>query len=588
VNPFVIVNNYRDSAGNCYNYSGSNPKNLIAALDKAIAKGGHHLLCCSAQKAKSKWGTQALEERFRRKFPHLRILRIDSESVADPSHAAMGCIAHLNEILTQYDLVIASPSLETGVSIDIQGHFDGVWGIFQGVQPVNSVRQMLARVRETVDRHIWVREWGMSVVGNGSTSIGGLLRSQHVATQANIALLSAADNEDYSFIDQNFQPESLQTWGKRGSVINVEMRRYRESVLGGLVEDGYTVIDADDADDDESGAVIESVKAASVELYTAECQAIAGSPIISDAELKKLQDTRAKTKTERHQQRLAELSRRYEIDVTPDLVEKDDDGWYPQLRMHYYLTLGREFLTNRDAKRAAAQLEAGENSVWKPDFNKGQLLPAVLLLENLNLLQFLTPDVQLRGSDEKMVEFKALALKHRQVIKNYLNVSISEKLTSIAIAQKLLAKIDLKLDYVGRLGKRQNRECVYRFVAPDDQRDSIFGQWLNRDEALNRDSVSVSNNISTTTPVIDTTPQDIPQTLTPLESPATHGWKGLKLKMRQGLDSVGQFYSELVSTIGSAVGVADGEPYWNGYLGQWQVWVNFAHGYRSVVCDWLV
>ncbi len=69
------------------------------------------------------------------------------------------------------------------------------------------------------------------------------------------------------------------------------MRRYRESVLAGLVEDGYTVIDAIDADDDESGAVIESVKAASVDLYTAECKAIADSPTISDAELKKLQDT---------------------------------------------------------------------------------------------------------------------------------------------------------------------------------------------------------------------------------------------------------------------------------------------------------
>ncbi|MEH1944227.1 MAG: hypothetical protein V7L01_28985 [Nostoc sp.] len=204
-----------------------------------------------------------------------------------------------------------------------------------------------------------------------------------------------------------------------------------------MVEDGYTIIDASDADDDESGAVIESVKAASVELYTAECQAIANSAELSDAELKKLLDTRAKTKTERHQQRKAELSRRYEIDVTPDLVEKDDDGWYPQLRMHYYLTLGREFLTTRDAKRAKAQLEAGENSIWKPDFNKGQLLPAVLLLENLNLLQFLTPDVQLRGSDEKLVEFKALAVQHRHVIKNYLNVSISEKLTPVAIARYL-------------------------------------------------------------------------------------------------------------------------------------------------------
>ncbi|MBD2535221.1 DUF3854 domain-containing protein [Nostoc flagelliforme FACHB-838] len=587
VNPFVIVNNYRHVAGNCYNYSGSNPKNLIAALDKAMAKGGHHLLCCSAQKAKSKWGTQALEERFRRKYPHLRILRIDSESVADPSHAAFGCIAHLNEILTQYDLVIASPSLETGVSIDIRGHFDGVWGIFQGVQPVNSVRQMLARVRETVDRHIWVREWGMSVVGNGSTSIGGLLRSQHIATQANIALLSAADNDDYSYVDQNFQPESLQTWGKRGSVINVEMRRYRESVLGGLVEDGYTIIDASDADDDDSGAVIESVKAASEQLYTAECKAIADSDELSGAELKKLQDKRAKTKTERHQQRKAELSRRYKVDVTPELVEKDDDGWYPQLRMHYYLTLGREFLTNRDAKRAAAQLEAGENSVWKPDFNKGQLLPAVLLLENLNLLQFLTPDVQLRGTDEKMVEFKALAVKHRHVIKNYLNVSISEKLTPVAIAQKLLAKIDLKLDYVGRLGKRENRECVYQFVPPDDQRDSIFGQWFNRDEALNRESVSVINNIEFPTQVTGTISHDIPQTLNQVESPATHGWKGLKLKLQQGLNSIGSSYSELISKVGQAVGVADGEPYWNTYLNQWQVWVNFGSGCTSVVCDWL-
>jgi len=57
--------------------------------------------------------------------------------------------------------------------------------------------------------------------------------------------------------------------------------------------------------------------------------------------------------------------------------------------------------------------------------------------------------------------------------------------------------------------------------------------------------------------------------------------------LQQGLDSAGQFYQPLVSTIGSAVGIADGEPYWNGYLGQWQVWVNFATGCTPVVCDWL-
>jgi hypothetical protein len=61
----------------------------------------------------------------------------------------------------------------------------------------------------------------------------------------------------------------------------------------------------------------------------------------------------------------------------------------------------------------------------------------------------------------------------------------------------------------------------------------------------------------------------------------------MKLKMQQGLDSAGSFYQELVSRVGEAVGVADGEPYWNGYLNQWQVWVNFATGCTSVVCDWL-
>lgn len=190
------------------------------------------------------------------------------------------------------------------------------------------------------------------------------------------------------------------------------------------------------------------------------------------------------------------------------------------------MTLGWDFLTKHDAKRAKSILEAGENWIWKPDFNKGQLLPGVLLLENLNLLQFLTPDVQLRGSDEKMLEFKALAVTHRHVIKNYLHVSISEKHTPIAIAQKLLAKIDLKLDYVGRLGKRENRECVYRFVAPDDQRDSIFGQWLNRDELFLSESVPVTNNIELQTPGIDTTPIHIPQTVTQVDNPIAQGLMG--------------------------------------------------------------
>ncbi|WP_143289503.1 plasmid replication protein, CyRepA1 family, partial [Brunnivagina elsteri] len=454
IKPFVIVNDYQPNAGKCYIYEGTNPKDLLVALDKVIATSkltptagedfaksetkstinkqdkfitaSSHLLFCSAQKAKSKWGTQALEERFRRKFPDLRILRIDSESVSDPNHPAYGCIANLNQILIEYDLVIASPSLETGVSIDIQGHFQAVWGIYQGVQSANSVRQMLARLRDNVERHIWVRNRGIGTVGNASTSMGSLLASQHSVTRANIALLSEADNADYSSIDQKFQPESLQNWAKRACVINAQMYHYQEFVLQGLQEDGYEIIDAQKVPEVESQQIVEEVKAVSHELRLEECKAIADAENISESQLKKLQDKKGKTKIERYQERKALLRERYGVEVTPILVWKDDESWYPNLRLHYFLTLGREQLPERDAATAKMQIEVGENAIWKPDFNRGQLLAMVMMLEDINIGYFLTPGVMFRGSDPASQKLKEVTIKNRYIIKNYLGVSVSE------------------------------------------------------------------------------------------------------------------------------------------------------------------
>ncbi len=51
-----------------------------------------------------------------------------------------------------------------------------------------------------------------------------------------------------------------------------------------------------------------------------------------------------------------------------------------------------------------------------------------------------------------------------------------------------------------------------------------------------------SNNTSTTTPVIDTAPH------TP-ENIAIQRWKGLMVKTQLGLNSAGDFYSELVSKV---------------------------------------
>ena len=151
-------------------------------------------------------------------------------------------MGNLNALLPLYDIVIASPTIETGVSIDIKGHFTSVWAIAQGTQTVEAVCQALARLRDDVPRHLWASERGLEKVGNGATSFKALLSSEHKLCKANVRLLMMADADDeFAGLDTDFQPESLQTWAKRACLVNRGMKQYREFIIKKLVKEGYEV-----------------------------------------------------------------------------------------------------------------------------------------------------------------------------------------------------------------------------------------------------------------------------------------------------------------------------------------------------------
>ena len=104
-----------------------------------------------------------------------------SESLTDSAHSAFQAMEHFNETLNNYDIVLASPAIETGVSLDLKSHFTSVWCIAQGVQTATSVCQSLSRVRENIPRHLWSASTGFNKIGNGSTSIPSLIESSLTA-----------------------------------------------------------------------------------------------------------------------------------------------------------------------------------------------------------------------------------------------------------------------------------------------------------------------------------------------------------------------------------------------------------------------
>ncbi len=477
---WIAKNTYSGSKRKLINYSDNDPSKLIAASVNAIEQGDKILMHTSGQKVRSKWGSINLESYFKQQFPNLSILRIDRDSICNPTHPAYGCMTNL-DILSNYDIVIASPVIETGVSIDLKGHFDSVWAIAWGVQTVDAVCQTLARLREEVPRHVWAKATAKgNRIGNGSTSIKRLLASQHKLTTANINLLQRASIKEFDDLNIDFSPESLVTWAKRACVVNTGKNNYREAIIAKLVEEDYEPTSAVESEVVNSSEIKEQIGNVRDRNYHTYCQAVPQAVTPTDTELEKLNNKKVKTEQERLIEKKGNLIKRYGIKVTPELIKRDDDGWYGKLQIHYYLSLGERYLAQRD-RRSLSQIEDCSYA-FKPDINKKQLLAKVWALKLIDIEQFLDPDAEF--DKDSLASWLEKIILLRFDIQSILGVSINpERDSAIAVAQRLLKKLGLKLEFTCQTRSKGKRIRVYKGCnLNSDGRETVFINWLVRDD----------------------------------------------------------------------------------------------------------
>jgi hypothetical protein len=496
--PYIIHNHWRAnklSSWQVYNYGDKTPKKLVANLEQHIEGGGKPFVCLSAQKLTSKWGTQNLETYLQQKFPDKKILRIDAESLADRNHPAYQCIAKLERVLKNYDIVLASPSIETGVSIELN-HFTSVWAIAQGIQGENTVRQTLARLRHNIPRYLWCANYSFNHIGNGSTSIPALLSSNHRLTQLNISLLQQSDFSYLDDLDVGFQAESLLCWAKMAVRFNAGAIDYRNSILSGLKEEGHQIIDAATIDlEKPDNSLVEAITEISEQNYHAECQAIAFSATLDEIQYHNLKKRPIKSLSDRRQLKKYELQQRYHLPITPELVTLDDNDWYDKIRLHYFLTVGRPYLADRDTKVARKLIERGNGSLFLPDFNNSQLGAVVGVMEILGIPTLLQDlGRQLRNSDPELQDLAAIALNNRREIKTILSLGIAKNYSAIAIISRLLSKIDCKLKCIRYESLDKKRIRVYQIAQPTDLRERVFQHWLQIDRHLPGNSLFWSDN----------------------------------------------------------------------------------------------
>ena len=309
-------------------------------------------------------------------------------------------------------------------------------------------------------------------IGNGSHDPYSLKNSQNKQFKTNLSLLAIAD------LVEDANPKNMETWANYSALHNYGFKNYRSAIYKKLENEGYTLIEAEIPDD--SVKVSDFMGDLMEENHNAQCQKISEADNLDDLTLKKLQKQRTKTEAERNQEKKGELTRRYLTDeVTPELIKADEKGLYGQLQLHYYLTLGNEFLKQKDTEKAEKFSNKGK--IFTPDLNRSTHSIKVKAMQAINVEQFFDCD-RVFTSENLRAWFDNL-MSYRHDIKTYLNQSINpEKDSPIGFAQRFLGNMNLKLTCIGQRRENGRRIREYQMIDlnPDD-RAAIFARWYERD-----------------------------------------------------------------------------------------------------------
>ncbi|WP_373525139.1 plasmid replication protein, CyRepA1 family [Nostoc sp.] len=525
--PWVVLNQWKPQQGwDVTFYDSPNPTPLIHQLELDLLAGRKCYVTTDSRAGRYSCETveRYLKERLqklRRQFP--KTLVVSSHTTNTPGHAAVDFIAAINQKISEYDGVFVTPSLGTGISIDVQ-HFDRVYGIFQGVIPDSEARQALARVRDDVPRVVWCAKRGIGLIGSGSTNYRLLSNWYQENQKENLALLSPLHKIDVD-LPLVHDPIHLRTWAKLSARVNASIRLYRQSMQDGLIADGHQIqmrsnavhnniirdlrlaFLATDTDDLETRRrlILEIVqvqkdwaqsrqKAKDIKRKIKDIRqqnqltmatAVAHAKDMNYVEHEQLLVKQSLTSEERNRINKYVIRQKYGVEVTPWLKLQDDQGYYPQLLIHYYLTHESEYFHVRDEQEWHQQLSWGEGKVFLPDLKTYTL--KVEAMRALGMLQFIEAEREFAESDIDLILLKDVAFRHSKHIKRALGINLvgeKEQVSAIKILSRLLHLLGLKLKRVNEV-YQIDPETLY------DGREKIFAVWHQRDELMLADVKSV-------------------------------------------------------------------------------------------------
>lgn len=243
--PIFLIRNDYPSPGYPVRFIQSPDRTVVTAdllTEVQVLPTGKVLFIATDSKGISK----AIARVIAKEVPEKRVLLINSETSGGECEREFMQTPDLVLQRGEYDIILCSPSVATGVSIETQGMITKVYGIFTGTSSTDAdMAQALGRVREPVDRVVWCAPRG-SNFSKVSRSTNALMLKDHLQQRATatIQLIRSSLKEDVSGAVSRYDWQSdphLNLFCRIAAEQNFAMYNLRDALLVRLRFEGNQV-----------------------------------------------------------------------------------------------------------------------------------------------------------------------------------------------------------------------------------------------------------------------------------------------------------------------------------------------------------
>jgi hypothetical protein len=420
--------------------------------------------------------SEALQQIIKQAQPTTKGLLVNSKTSSQTEQRSF--ITDPNQAIHHYDWVIATPSLTTGVSIEVS-HINAVYGLFYGVITDADIAQALNRVRENVPRLVWCPKQGKNFHSLTSSTNPSIIQHQ-LRTKVDILTTMLRLSLGYSeliqkeFREQIWQDSShVHIFTQLVAQTNQSLWSLGDRLLARLESEGNHITRLVIASDDNQSLPKQPMKAAKKQAKLDYQVAIAKATILTAEAVQTLEQKEILSPEDQ-----LNLEKTQAVDfLAVEDITPQDIAFYqeyrhtlPQLEALVY---GTDFALAKDMAAIERQAQWGQG-VLPFDVRFEGLRQFVR--DRLGLLPFLEPGKT--WSNDDLAPLGEAVRRHRQNVKEVLGFTVPEEehANNGWIFQRLCQQLGLKVKSQ-RLGPRGNQ---IRHYSLDPQHYQILLNILRR------------------------------------------------------------------------------------------------------------